>query len=265
MTLSLQQSRALISVEQRMRLEVRDRLVAYATTYWGGMGSWRDADVDRFVERVVPQVVAGRRTAAQITDAYLARMLESDGVGLVDVEDIRGLSDSEVYRRPAVQMRTELSKGATFQAAQAAALARLANIVKTDLQLASTRQARRNMRRSSVKMFQRTLTGAENCALCTIASTQRYYKEDLLPIHPGCDCGVAPWRGEDVQVINEELLEQVHSEVQRFVGESDRGARFIDGENPLSDYMDLVVSREHGELGPTLSWREDKFTGPSDF
>lgn len=55
------------------------------------------------------------------------------------------------------------------------------------------------------------LTG--NCALCVVVSTQRYWIEDLMPIHPGCDCSVRRCnRGmERQQVIDQDLLDRAHA------------------------------------------------------
>lgn len=269
MALTPRQRDALILAEQRTRAEVRDRLVAYATRLWGGMGSWRDADVDRFVEQVAPRVLAGRTSVARLTDAYIATVTEGAPGPLIDVEGVRtGVGVEDTYRRPATQLYTSLSQGAPLEVAQAAALARLASLVATDLQLAQRAQARRSMRSAPrVEAFRRTLTGGENCALCVIASTQRYWKGDLLPIHPGCDCGVEPLgRSEHRdQVINRSLLESTHDQIaSRLEQGSDRAARWLDGSNPRSDYLDLIVTRDHGEYGPTLAWRGQHFTGPGD-
>ena len=103
------------------------------------------------------------------------------------------------------------------------------------------------------QFYRRVLTGRENCALCVVASTQRYYRGDLLPIHPGCDCGVQPLPpGLAVnQVIDEDLLEQVHQITADRLGVSDRGGR-------TPDYRKLLTVSEHGEYGPTLSWAQPK-------
>ena len=68
---------------------------------------------------------------------------------------------------------------------------RLLSLVGTDMQLAARQQASYTMQASGREFYRRVLTGAENCALCAIASTQRYSTADLMPIHPGCDCSVA--------------------------------------------------------------------------
>ena len=107
--------------------------------------------------------------------------------------------------------------------------------------------------------FRRALNGPGDCALCVIASTQRYHAGDLLPIHPGCNCTVAPLGpGEGVdQVIDPDLLERVHAQVEAMTGDVDRGAR-------APDYRKLMVVREHGEIGPVLTWKQHEFTSAAD-
>lgn len=243
---------ALIAAHQSQTMQVRERLTDYAKTLWGGLGSWRDEDVDRFVNLMAPRVLAGRAKVAQLTDAYLSQMLKTTMAGAVDTSNLRGAPVSDVYRRPASTMYDKLSKGQPIGDAIAASTARLANLVATDLQMAMVQQASASLDGNG---FRRVLNGPGDCALCVIASTQRYHSGDLLPIHPGCNCTVAPLGpGEGVdQVIDPELLEQVHAQVKSLTGDVDRGGRSI-------DYRKLIIVREHGEIGPLLSWKNHKFT-----
>ncbi len=138
--------------------------------------------------------------------------------------------------------------------------------MSTDIQQTRNRQARAAYTESSFEYTIRQLSGAENCALCVIASTQRYLAKDLQPMHPGCDCGQRGIRAsqDPGQIIDPDLLELTHAAVEAKLGATDRSARLLTGENPISDFLDLIVTREHGELGPTLTWRADRFTGPND-
>lgn len=239
---------------------VRARVMKYAQQLWAMSPSLRDADVDRLVSRVVPVVQAGQVNIAMLTNAYIQQIARLEGVefaGVVDrnVVNYRGTPAGEVYRRPAVEAYTALSKGKQFPDAAAAGAARLLSIVSTDLQQAKNRQMQRSVEGSGFAYTVRVLTGRENCALCVIASTQRYHKSELMPIHPGCDCGQRPMKaGTDPgQVLDQNLLDMTHEAVQAKAGLVDP-----------SDYPNLIVTNEHGELGPTLGWRSDHFTGPND-
>lgn len=256
---------ALTDALHDVRAEVRDRVTEYAVASWNTLGDWRDDDVARFLSSTLPQIEAGKRTVAQATDTALAMMTGADPAGLADLAGIRGgVPAAQVYGRPAVAMRTALSEGETVTNALEAGAVRLASLVKTDLQLAHTHQARatltaarRRRGRGTVEAFRRVPSGTENCALCLIASTQRYWVGELMPIHPGCDCQVQSLgRGEHVeQIIDEDLLEAVHDQVEGLVGMSDRGGREV-------DYRQLIIEYPHGEYGPTIGWKHQRRTGP---
>ncbi len=103
--------------------------------------------------------------------------------------------------------------------------------------------------------WKRVLVGEVNCALCVVASTQRYRIKDLNPIHPACDCEIEPLFGEDERVIDPESLAAVHAAVAELTGRSDAGAR-------APDYRELLIRRmtpDHGELGPMLVHPRHRF------
>lgn len=240
------------------------------------MASWRDADIDRFVSAVVPVVTQGQFQIAQLTDAYLAQVdkhvfgIKKPATTAVrpaqtTVKALRGVDAEEVFRRPAVELYTALTKGKTLDEAVDAGLKRAVGLAVTGLQLAKTSTVQRRLSKDDrIVGYRRVLTGREDCALCAIASTQRYTRGDLMPIHPGCDCDVAPIRGtEDPgRIINADLLEQTHQAVENLAGSADRSARDI-GLGTGRDYTHLISTRTHGELGPVLTWRDQHFTGPN--
>lgn len=247
---------------------IRDRLERFARRAWASLGEYRDADIDRLVELIAPQVLAGQRTMAQLTDAYLSALSGHAAVGidLAAVTGSRGVPIDEVYRRPGVTVWTALAAEKTPTVAIAEGLRRLLSLVATDVELAQRVQEQATLGASGQQFYRRVLTGSEHCAKCVIASTQRYRVGTLKPIHPGCDCDVATIAGDSDpgHVLNEELLEKMHELVDLQFGNNDRGARiFTDAQGRELDYRDLMV-REHGEYGPTLTWRKDQFTGPDD-
>lgn len=235
------------------------------------MESWHDDDMVGFENRVLPVVLAGERQIAQLTNTQLAT---EQGIMLgttsrpaaLDLKQVtgaalRGVEPSEVYQRPQKTLNYELSRGKTVKEAVSAGLDRLRSITTTDLQLARTHTI---ARQGSASYFRRILTGSENCALCVIASTQRYHRGNLAPIHGGCDCSFEQiFAADPGQVLDRVTLESVHAAIEAEFGLTDRAARYIDGTNERSDFLDLIAVRENGELGPTLVWREQHFRGPS--
>lgn len=265
--MSLDEQAALIAAFNTVEQRIRAHLVAYVLGAFGGLGSWRDRDRARFAAQVTPIVAGAQRQVASLMDAYLTALL-SDMRGaqarpsgaIPDVSRLRGVDPVEVYGRPFDTVWSELAAGKDFEQALAAGRLRAEQITKTDLQLAQTHTARNLLEDDrEVVGYRRVLTGTTSCGLCVVASTQRYHRGELLPIHPGCDCGVAPIVGhaDPGQIINGAMLEDVHDAIQERFGVSDRSAR-------VPDYRDLVVIHEHGEIGPVLARRGDAFTGPDD-
>lgn len=237
---------------------IRARVEAFATAQFTA-GQYRDADLERFVGLVVPVVLAGQRQVSAVTDAYLARQLSDllgrrvPPVGALKAYP-RGVDPVDVYARPFVTVRTKLSEGMAFDGAKSAGLARLVDITRTDMQLAKTHTAREAFSNADgITGYSRVLSGNVSCALCYVASTQRYSREDLLPIHPGCDCSVEPIMGE---FDRDAELSATHEAISDRLGTSDAGAR-------APDYRKQLIVQEHGEMGPMLAVRGQHFSGKS--
>lgn len=245
---------------------IRTHLERVATALWDAMDDHRVADMERLVDALVPQVLAGEKHIAQLTDAYLSAMLQQTAQG-VDAATttgvaLRGVDPVDVYRRPVHQVWTEVSGGKPYPAAVQAGRRRLVSLILTDLVLAQRVQEQVTLSRGGMTFYRRVLTGRENCALCIVASTQRYRVGDLKAIHPACDCDVAPLRADHDpgQVLNDQTLNELHGQLDLELGSSDRGARvLLDRQGREVDYRDVLV-RNHGEFGPTLTWRSDAFT-----
>ncbi len=276
--------------------EIRDgynrlntRLVRGAGTLAGNvfrqLGSWRDDDIARYLNVVGPQIDGLKQQAANLQAAYYQEVAKANGEAftpaqtrpsdLTDEVLRNGPSAQEVYRRPFVEVYTALAGKELLRTAVERGAARASSIAETDIQLAS-RKAGLKQRQSNGNIvgYRRVLTGSENCALCAIASTQRYRKADLKPIHPGCDCGEEPIYGDfdPGQVIDQSGLDTIHQALQRQLGVTDFSARdaqigkFVqyDENVRLADFTEIIATREHGEYGPTLTWRNQKFTGPNN-
>lgn len=214
-------------------------------------------------------MIASKREAANLAVAYYREIAKLDGQGFIaptiSADELstsvlrNGADPEQVYARPFVDMRTALANGSTMSDAISKGAFRAQDLARTEVQLARRGAGlRARGQNKNIVGYLRVLSGAENCALCYVASTQRYRKGDLLPIHPGCDCGEMPIYGTtDVgQVIDQERLDATHESIAERFGISDRSARAI-------DYSKIAV-RQHGELGPVLTVADQNFTGPSD-
>lgn len=266
-----------IDVNQAQQQAIRTRLDAAVRISWLGLGSWRDADVERWANRVIPIAHGAQTRTAALQAAYHAAVASAAlgetvapvpvAPGDVTTTALRGVDTSDVYRRPAVATWTALSDGKPLASAVDVGLRRALSIVSTDQQLAKTRTSHRVLSSSDrVVGYSRVLTGSESCGLCAVASTQRYHRGDLMPIHPGCDCGIAEIYGDrdPGQVINQERLDATHESILDTFGSSDAGARSIDPRNVNpTQYRDLLIVHEHGEIGPVLGVRGQHFDGPT--
>lgn len=236
---------------------------------FSGLGSWRDADVARFQRQALPIILAGERQVANLTASYLEQLYrEVDrraqpvtlDLDAVTGHALRGVDPADVYERPFKDVWWALSEGEPLDVAVNRGSNRLETLTKTDLQLARTHTVRdvsADMPR--FKYTIRELQGEYDCALCIVASTQRYMKEDLMPIHPGCDCLVKTVTADydPGQVIDEQKLEQIHDAVAAALGDYDRGGRAL-------DYRKILVTNDHGEIGPILGFAGQHFTSRTD-
>lgn len=261
--------RATIVQHQDAVRQVRAQVEQYARMAWGNMSSFRDADIDRVVDAVTPVALGGQQRIVALTDAYMAALATVSGypqtpegipAAAATGAALRGVEPREVYRRAGVTVWTALAEQESLEAASRMGLRRLTSLLSTDLQLARTHAAQwRQSRDSTVVGYRRVLSSGRNCALCVIASTQRYNRGELMPIHPGCGCTVAEIRGsvDPGQVIDQQRLDELHESVRTQFGDWDPTGR-VD-----MDYRQIMV-RDHGEYGPTLTWRRHEFTGPAD-
>ena len=253
--------------------QIGNRIVAGAGSFvssaFSNLGSWRDDDVERYIKQIAPALNGAKKKAAVQTVTFYRAIANLTGQDwkqpVITASDLttkalrKGVGTDLVYKRPFVDMRTALSNGASMTDAINAGARRAQSLAETEVQLAR-RNAGLKVRKANDRIvgYVRTLTGFENCALCYVASTQRYTKSDLLPIHPGCDCGEMPIYGtqDPGQVINEVRLEATHESIAKRFGVSARDAREI-------DYRAIKIT-EHGEMGPMLTIRKQATQAAGD-
>ncbi len=245
---------------------LRAAMVQQLYAVWFGLDNYRDASMDEFLDIALPIIQAGQETSAAATTTYMQFQTGDDALEVPPMELVTGgiirggVPPEEVYSRPFKTVWGALSDGHDIEEAVRMGADRLRQLVETDIQLVHTHTSRNLMsNRRDVVGFRRVPTGVYTCALCMVASTQRYQKLDLMPIHPGCDCRVAPIISEDTipRVVDRETLNRIHEAIAKQFGMSVRDARQI-------DYRKILLVENHGEYGPTLTVAKHKFTGPND-
>lgn len=259
-----------LAAYQQATSRLRGQLSAFLAALWRSLGYYRNAQMVQFIAQAVPVVAGAQQQMASLTSAYLAtdraavlrvqhRPVAVDPAKVTGAAVRNGVSPQVVYGRPFHLVWRQLGDGVAPGQAIQAGLDRAEQSALTDLQLAKTHTAARVMAADPrVVGYRRVLEGAYSCALCVIASTQRYHQAALMPIHSNCDCSQQPiYGGHDPGlVIDEAQLESAHQQIAAATGTSDRGGR-------STDYRSLLITHDHGELGPVLAIRGRPFTGPA--
>jgi hypothetical protein len=193
------------------------------------------------------------RIDAEKAAAKAARPSKGSALDALDRIDAERAARPE--RRPTIElpdMPRPVEKPLTEAVARGERRAKLIGL--TDLELAVTHTVRERLAdEPRYKYYRRVLTGAENCGLCVVASTQRYRKGDLMPIHPNCDCIVEPLPDDAPHVIDRDLLESAHQAIAETFGRSAADARSI-------DYRKIITVQNHSEMGPLLTVSRHKFS-----
>jgi hypothetical protein len=226
--------------------KVREIVGGQLVALWSGLGSYRDANVDRFVRLAVPKVQAGQIATARLTAQYLGGPV----LPRQTIVTSRPADPGVVYRRPAVKLYTLLGAGVVFDDAVRQATRLVGDLAATDMQLALRAQSRMSLEAGGHTRYRRVLTGREDCDRCRLAAMNTYSSADLLPIHGRCDCTVEPIQGDAAPEVD----------LSGLALSSARADEVAAGVAPES----LVAVREHGELGPVVVWASDHFTGPDD-
>lgn len=275
---------ALVGQYTDSTVRLRQALLRAVDGIWAGLGAYRDDDAARFVATVAPIVTGSVGAMSTMTDAYLTTLLGMMLAAPVKAGAARGdypregVTVAQVYRRPLVTVWTALANGVPFGQAVEQGRGRLASIAATDLQLAKRAAAHARLSADTrVVGYRRVLVGSHSCALCALAASQRYHRIKKMAVHPGCNCAVAPIIGTedpgqtiDTHAVKDpaaleagdihtlDTVDPLHAAIrERFGGQWDAGGRSL-------DYRDLVVEHTHGELGPVLARKGDRFTGPDD-
>lgn len=221
-----------LHAEQRRR--VLDSLAVVLGTIWQGVNI---DDEPRYLTAVLPPVNATLAAQTSIASAWVAtRTGDAPRAAAVPYTRLRGgKAQTEVYRRPLLEVRKQLAAGVEYGRARDVAGRRLAVIAQTDAQSAYSQTMFDLLRRRrTVKRYRRAVSGANACSRCVTAAGQTLSTDQILPRHPSCRCSIVPLLGDD-----------------------DPGLLIAGGADaPQID----VATVTHDELGPTLVDAAHDFT-----
>jgi hypothetical protein len=277
----LAEAAALVYTYQATTQKLRDQLTGFLTALWRSLGTYRNAQMGQFVSQAVPVVTGAQQQMASLTAAYLAqhqatalgspfRPAAVDPAKVTGAAARNGTDPAEVYGRPFHLVWRQLAdlpnEPGSIEKAIQAGEDRAVQTGLTDLQLTKVRTSQDVLTHDPrVTGYRRVLEGAYSCALCVVAASGRYHKAQLAAIHPACDCSVSPiygahdpWQGPD-----DAALTAAHAAIADQFGHSSSAARLIPGGDG-TQYRDVLITHDHGELGPVLGIRGRPFTGPND-
>lgn len=305
-------------------IRVSNSVAAQIGVLWDNLGGLSDDALARFSTTASDLIVRTQRWAIADAQAYIrtyvGQALGSPSLAAraaIDQAQVLaglrgGVPSVDVYRRPIITARGAIANGKTFEQAMAYARDRAMSAARTDLALARRAGAHAAMQVQPSVVGQRRVPDANACEYCLIASTQRYHRADLQPLHTNCNCDVVPIVGtaDPGRIINREtykrlkaggamdrqtesaaglkLRKQARESRERATtargeleGETDPArrrrieARATEWDTKATSYdkraaehssrrRTEIAVHEHGELGPVLARKGDRFTGPSD-
>lgn len=191
-----------------LRRALAVRLLFSLKHFFGGLGSWRDPDANRFLEQAVPLVQGSQRTLGTLTAQHVAfqasqaldRVIPPAAIPDARVVNLRPAQ--EVYRRPFVTVYKSLAKGDDITAAVSKGQTRLAEVAEADLQQTYAQASQAAMealpKSAAPSGWRRALQGPTNCPKCVVASTQLFSVGTLNPLHPNCVPGASLVRVRNV-------------------------------------------------------------------
>lgn len=198
--------------------------------------------VNGFIADTVPLILAAQTVTVDLVDAYLSASTGGAPVGLDPAELIgakarNGMVLETVYRRPFWQWERDGNL--------AAARARMATDVLTDIQLVQRDATYVRMAIDPKLARWRRVASGDSCQLCTSAATRSYKNIQQVAIHPGCDCTIEPVVS-DGPAPDAGALPAAYRQLQ-------------DSRLPVASASGVAV-HDHGELGPTLAVEGHEFT-----
>lgn len=258
--------RLLLDVQARGYTLAAALLIRQLRALWGAYDQWYDGDlVAARAARSATLVESAQDSVRTQTISYMKFVYQQfDDLSFPSEEDIDRANDDALDRlvnpldewnRPAEQFRYAKSTGSSEEEAIAIAIQRMEELADIDMEAAMRNQAGRIFEATpKVTGYRRVLhpelaESGTSCGLCIAASTRVYGKEELLPIHDHCHCGVMPIVGDEDpgDLFNQDDLNQLYAAAGGNTAQALSRARF--------------KIEQHGELGPYLVEEGSKGVG----
>ena len=156
--------------------------------------------IDGFLDQMVPMSLAAQQALALSLLGYLSAVTGERAVLDLDAvtgDAVRPEGMRHSWSIPFFTLYAALGAGVAFAEGYARARADVETQARTDLAFAqSATMSALGGDLEQVTGYRRVVAGA-GCEFCAEASASRYRAGDLMPLHPGCVCSVAPILGSD--------------------------------------------------------------------
>jgi len=196
--------RSLVEADSAVTKSLLAALVRLLLGVWSRVDPYSPEQVEVAAMKSADLVLRATRQARLATRAYNKRVLERLGEEppVPDRDDLDDyprfdVTPEQVWERPAEAYRYARSQGKSPEQAREALEKKVESLARDDVALAKRDQAARELGRAErVTGYRRVihpeLSRSGTGGLCGAAATLIYSKADLMPIHPGCNCTVAP-------------------------------------------------------------------------
>lgn len=163
---------------------------------WRDLPGYDREHIDQWLSYVVPVILTAERSSVALTDAYLARALERQPLGVDNdaiLAGLRGGTDpAEVYQRPFVTVWTALGAGTAWEDAVAKGLHRATSTAAMDVQLAFRATADEiGQADDGIYGYQRAADG-NACTFCRTVDGAYVKQASAMALHNHCGCGLEP-------------------------------------------------------------------------
>lgn len=250
--------RPLVEAQDKATRSLIVALIRALLPLWRGLDFSDDDAVSDAAVRSAQLVHRAQREARLGMDAYNRRVYDRLDLELPELEKAvlddyprQGVSPEKVWERPARTYRKAVESGADDAEAREKALSKVENLARDEVNMARRDQAARTYGKTEKvigyrRVIHPEMSSSGTCGLCIAAATRMYKKDDLLPIHPGCNCTVLPATaahdpGEWMNAIDLDAL---------YKSAGSTGAQDLSNVR-VQEFVD-------GELGPMLTTYGDK-------
>lgn len=220
----------------------KEAVASHLKSQWLALPDYRDAQVQPFLNRVLPIVQAGQVRAVSLTDAFVSKQIGQKPIGL-DLTKLtgaavrNGVSPEEVYTRPFTTVWTSIDK-IGFQESVLKGLARLMSTGAMDVAM-SGRDAK-----VAYALLDEQITGWTRvadpgcCDYCQMLDGVTTGPAEPQPLHNNCGCDAVANYGKAST-----------TEISSLSAGAEFGSALIE---------------QHGELGLVITDKNYEFTGIKD-